>query len=225
MRTITRFFGSDGAEQVPCDASAAVRETFFDDGRLLKREVIKANRTTLANAQATAAIFAEMELANLGTTEGAIKGWETRRYGGQPAQTAGTEWREKNVAVVPDVAGKLAGDVDAQGGFTYYPAHGTSPTTGFAVSSAKEHEKIIKYGQWAKDKVGLIKAYWESKKEVLATDLKAHIGAWYDKDSKRVFLDIVHVYPDKQAALDQGRRLGEKAIFDLENKKDIRLNE
>ena len=54
---------------MPCDASAAVRETFFDDGRLLKREVIKANRTTLANAQATAAIFSDMELANLGTTD------------------------------------------------------------------------------------------------------------------------------------------------------------
>ena len=51
MKTLTRFFGDNGAEQPPYDASAAVRETFFDDGRLMKREVIKANRTTLANAQ------------------------------------------------------------------------------------------------------------------------------------------------------------------------------
>lgn len=208
MRQHTRFFGNDGTEQPVALAVGAVRETFDDAGMLVKRESFR------ANCEATAAMFREMELANLGTTEGAIKGWESRRAGAQ-----GTITEDKASELAPRVEGK-------QHGFTYYPAKNEHATSGYVVAYAeipKQYEQRISLDTWHTNRVALLKAYADQHKEILAKDPKARLGAWYDdnKEPPEICLDVSQQLPTREGAMAEARRLHEDGIYDVVNKKYI----
>src|ERR1035437_6936878 len=106
------------------------------------------------------------------------------------------------------------------GGFTYQPISHRSPSEGFAVSGYAELErtfdpKIISEKDFT--------SYWNKAQGIFKKDKYAHMGGWLDKQSNRIFLDVVRVFPDQKQAEMQGRQLKELAIFDLGAKKEIRL--
>lgn len=87
------------------------------------------------------------------------------------------------------------------GGFTYQPIMKNSPKEGFVVSIFPQYQKIIPGKGLTAEQV---EDYMEKHAEVLNFDPRAHLGAWLDTESERVYLDVSIVEPDRRKAVDLG---------------------
>jgi hypothetical protein len=120
------------------------------------------------------------------------------------------------------VAGKQLSDRAAQG-FTIDPLTGEEPKRGFPVAF-KAHELIIEsndprvYANYITEKMGEFRKGFK-------------LGGWYDTETGELFLDVVEVIDgddyveafDRAAA--QGRAENQRAIFDLLNFEEIRMDD
>jgi len=103
----------------------------------------------------------------------------------------------------------------ADGGGTWNPKTGQPITKGYAVSAHKERELVIKGQPTAKQ----MQAYLNKNKDI--ADDGGIVGSWFNKDDGNTYLDMVDVTDDLKKATSQGRRLKEKAIFNLSTKEEI----
>jgi len=51
------------------------------------------------------------------------------------------------------------------------------------------------------------------------------IGYWFDKQSKKHYLDISIWITNKQRAIEQAKRFSQKAVWDIENKTEISIGD
>jgi len=66
----------------------------------------------------------------------------------------------------------------------------------------------------------LLEAYYTLQAEFLHQDKSRMIGTWFDKETGKTWLDVIHV-TDLENAIDLGKEHNQKAVFDLENIKEI----
>jgi len=104
----------------------------------------------------------------------------------------------------------LMGAIAATGGFSYRPGE-HSPTKGMVLSVHPEASKIID----VKDlKPKDIKDYIAKNKDLLK-DKNNYIGAWHDKESGKIFLDVSTIVPDHATAVKLSNQYGQRAYYDL----------
>lgn len=96
------------------------------------------------------------------------------------------------------------------GGFTYDVVHEMSPTSGFVVATHPEAARVIN----AKTIQAWEIANFMRDNAALLSQPHAHVGGWLRDDGFAV-LDVTSVLPDKETALEWGRRYKQEAIFDL----------
>lgn len=107
------------------------------------------------------------------------------------------------------------------GGFTYSPANGSSPKEGFSFSPYPERSKVIA----TKDIDGSdIKGFTENNRDLL-TKPDHYVGAWRDKSGGHddIYLDVSVVTSSRPVAEKLGREHNQKAMWDLNEGKEIPL--
>jgi hypothetical protein len=143
-----------------------------------------------------------------GTSEGAIKGWETRRAGGAVVESA-TKGRRLS-SVMDQIR-------QPDGGFTVHGASGEVPLKGFAVSIFKRRETKIPVEQvrlkdivaFARDNADLLKAE------------DNYFGAWHNPKDGQVYLDVSKVVPDRKTARKLARKHHQEAFFNFATGKSV----
>lgn len=99
----------------------------------------------------------------------------------------------------------------SEGGFTYQPVTGESPTTGFALSISPQYEKAIPADKFNKK---VIDEYHQEHKEVFK-DPQNFLGGWHDKEAGKVYLDISCVVKDNKEAEKLCHKYKQEGYFDL----------
>lgn len=126
-------------------------------------------------------------------------------------------------AVVGDVGklidkyAPLVKQIQETGGVTYHPGTGTQPKSGYAVSLHKGREVALPQ---APDAMELAR-YTHANRDAFESDPGAHVGVWHDPASGQHFMDVSHVDPDFQSALQKAKANDQLGIFDLERGETI----
>jgi phage gp29-like protein len=120
----------------------------------------------------------------------------------------------------------LADTLLNRGGFTYNPVKvhdKEAPPDGFALSVRPDAEEIMHTD-------GLTKKYLRMKLGDYVARFKdelkqpdAYLGAWHDKDSGRIFLDLSKVVKDKNEAMSLAKQAHQLGIYDLAHGETIKL--
>ena len=108
----------------------------------------------------------------------------------------------------------------SNGGITFNIKNQKELSSGFAVSTGQEFEIIIKKENFS---ILDIENFMKTNMWFFNRHSKACLGAWEYQGN--IFLDISVVYENKEAAISQAKKLGEIAIFDLNNFNEIIVNE
>jgi hypothetical protein len=104
---------------------------------------------------------------------------------------------------------RLAGLLDTTGGFTHSLGRDTERSKGYAVAISG-HEETFKGKATAND----IKHYVARHLKALGHP-QAHLGAWFNSQDGKSYLDISHVRTNFAAALAQARKDKQIALYDL----------
>lgn len=131
-------------------------------------------------------------------------------------------------AATPRKVNDLARRIREDGGFTYNPVTDSSPTKGFAVSPFKELETVIEtqapegmdIAKYRKNIRPKLKKYIKDNIKTLRRK-GAHLGGWWDKEAKKVYLDISIVSKNLKDAMKIAKQHDQEAIFDLEKMETI----
>lgn len=115
-------------------------------------------------------------------------------------------------------AEELSNKLVADGGFTYRPLTQTMPNQGYAVSVSNKYEKVLSREEATPE---AIQAYLDDHADVFKSDPTAAFGAWIDQDTGRIYLDISHVFADKEEAIRLAHQHGQEGIYDLEHGETI----
>jgi hypothetical protein len=140
--------------------------------------------------------------------------------GSEEAKPAAKPAREKPEGEHRHHLDDLFAKIGKAGGFTYEPVSHRQPKEGFVVSPYPQFSqgidlKILKCADLVK--------YVKKNKKVL--EQKGHfLGAWTDKESGKVFLDVVIVAPDEAKADEIAKTKDQIAYWDLKNKKEVVVN-
>ena len=125
------------------------------------------------------------------------------------------------VSAKPGSMKEMVSRVVEGGGFTYNPATGSSPTTGFAVSPYKDREFVMDLtppsgdmAQWRESLREVCREFTSNNKDLLGRK-GAHFGGWWDKDANKFYLDVSLVIPDRAEAMQVAKDNDQEAIFDL----------
>lgn len=110
---------------------------------------------------------------------------------------------------MPDPMAKVAQQIQDQGGVTFNPRTGAQPTQGFAVSTHPGREKILPQPPTAQD----LRQYLGANQDAFESDPGAHLGAW--QNDGKYYLDVSHIDPDANSAMEKARGANQRAIFDL----------
>ena len=128
--------------------------------------------------------------------------------------------REAIVRLRRAKVGEMLQKAFATEGFTYDALHDVYPTKGFVVSVHTDKEEQHEKGQLGEKE---IEAYIVKHADTLA-DPKKCLGAFYDPDVQKWFLDVVQVEEDRETAVALGRQHNQRAIYDLEAKTPVWLD-
>jgi hypothetical protein len=90
---------------------------------------------------------------------------------------------------------------------------------GFAVGTQEGTTKEIRGSQVTEEQ---IREFVEENKEELANPAR-FVGTWYDQKTDKTHLDISESFKNEEDAIKQGRKLRQKAIYDLKNDQDIEI--
>lgn len=139
-----------------------------------------------------------------------------KRGGSMPSgQTSVTEVTEREASHFYEYARK-------HGGITVRPT-GFMPKSGFVVADAfsrkKSHEEVFDEQSFTRE---TILDYCRRKKDVLRNP-RAHLGAWFDSESRKWYLDVSYVIENREEAIRLARRSKQIAIWDLANSEEVRL--
>lgn len=104
------------------------------------------------------------------------------------------------------------------GGFTVGMLTGRKPESGFAVALPDRERRIPEY-LFRCTFDAQIAAYCRHNMHALLSG--AMLGCW--RDGAEVCLDLVDVWDEEQTARTLGAARGQKAIYDLENQREITL--
>ena len=121
---------------------------------------------------------------------------------------------------LPSVVNGVVQDTIATGGATYTPGgESLAGKPGFAVGVYPNRSVILPRKPTPLD----VRDFVMGNRDALMLDPEARIGAWWDAENGLGYLDLSQVMPTREEAEAVGKRLGEKAIFDLENMQEIPL--
>lgn len=107
--------------------------------------------------------------------------------------------------------GALAQSMADNGGTTYHPGTGTNPSEGYSVSLHKGREQVQATQPTPQD----IHDYITKNQDAFQSDPQAHFGEWHNKDNGQHYLDVSHVDPDLDSAMQKAKDNNQEAIFDL----------
>jgi len=119
---------------------------------------------------------------------------------------------------------KIVNKIKEENGFTYSLLTGEFPKSGYAVS-LKDHEQKIKLsGEATLASLGPILGNYIKKniEKLLTLDSFYYVGGWIDDNT--LYLDISTIRMDRLKAERLGKKNEQISIFDLENKKEIKLD-
>ena len=92
---------------------------------------------------------------------------------------------------------------------------------GFTDSLIFDSLLVTDANHWAVSFNGI--ANWVNNNLTLATDPGMYVGGWIDKETNSMYVDLSKLFVDQEAAILMAKELGEIAIWDLENSKEIRV--
>lgn len=144
----------------------------------------------------------------------------TEGGGGGGAQGRGIAYRDTS-AGLRDTAVWLEDALIADEGFTYQPSGETFPHEGYAVSIRPENEKVLERGEVT---AFAIADYMRANEKLLA-DPQNHVGAWLDRKTGKVYLDIATVVESSGEAERLGREHKQKAYYDLKRHATVYISE
>jgi hypothetical protein len=103
------------------------------------------------------------------------------------------------------------------GGITYDLMHDTYPDKGFSVSIHPDHEKTIAGKVSETD----LETYVRDHGDFIAATPGAHLGMWYDVQADKWYLDVTHVEPNRDRAIELAQTHNQEGIYDLEKGETI----
>lgn len=112
---------------------------------------------------------------------------------------------------------KLFQKIVNQGWFTYNTKTKRDKKSGFAVSPFLENSKIIKFDKFSEND---LKKYISENQSKLKQK-NVMLGAWHDKQSNNIFLDLSIVEKSKSKAIKTAKKYDQIAIYDLKNNLEI----
>lgn len=121
-------------------------------------------------------------------------------------------------------SGKIAkmaiASIAATKGFSIHPVSVTSPSTGYMVSVEPDSETVLDSEESiTADAISKFMANNKSKFESRPT---LHVGGWIDSRDGKVYLDLSERFEDIDDAIDSAESTNQLAIWDLNEKKEIR---
>lgn len=132
-----------------------------------------------------------------------------RALGGVGSGNFGHEGRPGEIGGSTATSGILDAIQKADGGFTYNPLTGHSPTSGYALSLHKDRERVLNemslvhLAQYAKDNNDLLSA------------ADNYLGGWHNPEDGKFYLDVSTVVKNPSDAERLGREHHQLAYFDL----------
>lgn len=111
--------------------------------------------------------------------------------------------------------------IEKTGGFSVHPVSAKSPTTGFMCATVPHAEKIFKSSEEITEPA--IQSYLDQHKDFLSENPKLHLGGWIDPDTEKVYLDLSEQFEDEAAAVAAGVKHNQLAIWDVANKREVRI--
>tara|TARA_R100000808_G_C2148329_1_gene156463 strand:+ start:1429 stop:3102 length:1674 start_codon:yes stop_codon:yes gene_type:complete len=119
----------------------------------------------------------------------------------------------------------LSKKIEQSGGYTYRPADDSSPDSGFSVSIFPEREEIMELSEATPEAIA---DYIINNLDILQSDERVHIGAWYNKKTDentdgddKVYFDLAVVLDDQEEAVQLAKDNGQLKIFDLGSFEEI----
>lgn len=121
------------------------------------------------------------------------------------------------------IAEKARRDIDLTKGFSIHPVTEDSPTVGYMVGVVKAAEVVID----SKEEVTgeLISKFMEDNKSQFESRPSLHVGGWIDGKSGQIYLDLSEQFDSIDDAIDAAESTDQLAIWDLNEKKEIRKDE
>lgn len=104
---------------------------------------------------------------------------------------------------------RLAGLLRDGGGFTHSLRHNSERDTGYAVATTGHEETFTGHASAAN-----IASYARRHAKALLHP-KSHLGAWFNSDDGKTYLDVSHVHSNFNEALAQARKDNQIALYDL----------
>jgi hypothetical protein len=111
--------------------------------------------------------------------------------------------------------------IEKTGGFSVHPVSAKSPTTGFMCATVPHAEKIFKSSEEITEPA--IQSYIDQHKDFLSENPKLHLGGWIDPDTEKVYLDLSEQFEDEASAVAAGVKHNQLAIWDVKNKREVRI--
>lgn len=106
------------------------------------------------------------------------------------------------------------------GGFSIHPVTTSSPTTGYMVSVVPESETIL--NSKADITGDLIGKFLDENEAKFESRPSLHVGGWIDSETGKVYLDLSERFDDIDDAIDAAEKTDQLAIWDLNEKSEIR---
>jgi HK97 family phage portal protein len=137
--------------------------------------------------------------------------------------TGGGSGKESSSAKSDRIADMAIKSLEKTKGFSIHPVSESSPTSGYMVSVVPESETIVPSGQKVTGQV--ISKFLDENKSKFADRPALHIGGWYNAEEDAVYLDLSEPFDDINDAIDSAESTSQLAIWDLNEKKEIRKDE
>ncbi len=109
------------------------------------------------------------------------------------------------------------------GGFSVHPVAANSPTSGYMVSVVPESETILNSADDVTEEA--ITKFFEENKSHFGERPTLHLGGWVDQATGKVYLDLSEKFDSIDDAIDSAESTSQLAIWDLNEKKEIRKEE
>lgn len=121
------------------------------------------------------------------------------------------------------IAEKARTSIDLTNGFSIHPVTEDTPAVGYMVGVVKAAEVVID----SKEEVTgeLISKFMEDNKSQFEARPALHVGGWIDGESGKIFLDLSEQFDSIDDAIDAAESTDQLAIWDLNEKKEIRKEE
>lgn len=166
------------------------------------------------------------EQRDCGTGKGGFQKGNTcgDEEGGSSSEEGETDDNEDKADDNEDKADRIAraakSSIDTSGGFTIHPVSVESPTTGYMVGVVKAAEVILD----SKDEVtgSVIRKFMNDNQAQFDSRPALHVGGWIDSAGGQVYLDLSERFDDLDDAIDAAESTDQIAIWDLNDKQEIR---